>query len=173
MVAAGPIVQRCSGPAPGDRSSALSGPRDRKAARCLRLAVMDSAVSLPADGAPRARSGADLRMRRLLRLPEDGPRVSIFEAQRAFGRSIALSATRCMLTYVMIPLLGPLLGLSGAVGPVVGLALGAVSMIAIVMATRRFFAADHKWRWWYAGVGGVILVLLAVQAVIDIVALVD
>jgi hypothetical protein len=64
--------------------------------------------------------------------------------------------------------LGPVLGLSGGVGPVLGLLLGAVSAVAIVAATRRFFLADHRWRWAYAGIGGAILVLLAVQALLDV-----
>jgi hypothetical protein len=55
---------------------------------------------------------------------------------------------------------------------VLGLILGTVSMVAIVFATRRFFAADHRYRWWYAGIGGTIFVLLAVQAVVDISSLV-
>jgi hypothetical protein len=133
---------------------------------------MDPAVSVPVTAAAASRSSADRRMRRLLCLPEDAPRVSIIDAQRAFGKSVALSGVRCLLTYVAIPLLGPLVGASGAVGPVLGLILGTVSMVAIVFATRRFFAADHKYRWWYAGIGGTLFVLLAVQAVVDISSLV-
>ena len=41
-------------------------------------------------------------------------------------------------------------------------------MVAIVASIRRFFASDHRWRWRYTAIGGAILVLLAVQAVIDI-----
>jgi len=36
---------------------------------------------------------------------------------------------------------------------------------------RRFFAADHKYRWPYAAVGGGILVLLVVAAVSDVASL--
>jgi hypothetical protein len=50
-----------------------------------------------------------------------------------------------------------------------GLALGAVSMVAIVISMRRFFAADHKWRWGYAAVGAGIFVLLVAAGVADIV----
>jgi hypothetical protein len=107
-------------------------------------------------------------MRRLLRVPAHGPRGSVFAAQSAFSRSIAISASRCLLTYVLIPLLGPVVGLTGSVGPVLGLALGAVSMVAIVASMRRFFAADHRFRWGYAAVGGGIFVLLVVQAAIDV-----
>lgn len=136
---------------------------------------MSSAVSAPSGTsvpAPPRRSAADRFVRRLLRLPEEGPRVSIFEAQNAFSKSIAISATRCLFTYVALPLLAPILDLSGVAGPILGLLLGAVSMVAIVFSTRRFFAADHKWRWGYAAVGGGIFVLLVVSAVLDVRALV-
>jgi hypothetical protein len=127
---------------------------------------VDAVIAVP------ARSPADRWARRLLRLPENGPRTSIIDAQQAFSRSIAISATRCLLTYVVLPFVVPLVDLSGVIGPVVGLLLGAVSMVAIVLATRRLFSADHRWRWAYAGLGGAVFVLLIVQAVIDISALV-
>lgn len=118
------------------------------------------------------RSAADRRMRRLLGLPPDAPRQSIIDAESAFGRSIMISAVRCLITYVALPLLAPVVKISGAFGPVLGLLLGAVSMVAITLSMRRFFAADHKWRWWYAGVGTGIFVLLIVAGVSDIAALV-
>ena len=68
----------------------------------------------------------------------------------------------------MIPVLGPVLGLSGTVGPWLGLALSAVSTVAIFFATRRFFGADHKYRWLYAAVGSGIVVLLLVQSWFDV-----
>jgi hypothetical protein len=112
-------------------------------------------------------------MRRLLRLPVDAPRASLVDVHNAFSRSIALSATRCMLTYVVLPLLAPVLNISGDLGPIFGLAIGAVSMIAIIAATRRFFAADHRWRGGYVAIGGGIFALLIVQAAVDIAHLVS
>jgi hypothetical protein len=122
-----------------------------------------------ARGAP---SSADVVMRRLLRVPVTGPRGSEAAARTAFSASIWISTVRCLLTYIVLPVLGPALGLSGAVGPVLGLAVGTVSAVAVVISMRRFWAADHRWRWGYTAVGGGILVLLAVQAVGDIVGLV-
>jgi hypothetical protein len=119
------------------------------------------------------RSDADLVARRLLRLPADAPKVSIFAAQSAFQKSIAISAVRCLITYIFLPILRPLVDLSGGVGPALGLAVGAVSMTAIVLAVRRFFAADHKWRWSYLAIGGGIFVLLTFQAIVDISTLVS
>ncbi|MEW6473058.1 MAG: hypothetical protein AB1679_12375 [Actinomycetota bacterium] len=128
---------------------------------------MDSVVSHgPAPGP--IRSDADCAMRRVLRLPEDAPRPSGRAAQQAFSRSVWISAARCLLTYIVLPVLGPIVGFAGNVGPVLGLAVGTVSMVAIVASIRRFFAADHRWRWRYTAIGGSILVLLVIQAVIDI-----
>jgi hypothetical protein len=113
-------------------------------------------------------SEADCAMRRLLRLPADGPPASRAAAQQAFSRSVWISAARCLLTYIVLPILGPIVGFSGRVGPVLGLAVGGVSIVAIVASIRRFFASDHRWRWRYTAVGGSILGLLVVQSAIDI-----
>jgi len=118
--------------------------------------------------APPARSAADLRMRRLLRVPDDGRRGSARAAENAFSTSVLVSAVRCLLTYVVLPVGGPIVGIAGGVGPVVGLVVGVVSSVAIVASMRRFFRADHRWRWRYTAIGGTILVFLAVQAGIDI-----
>lgn len=123
------------------------------------------------DVAAPARSPADELMRRLLRVPASGPRGSEAAARNAFSASILVSTVRCLLTYIVLPVLGPVLGLSGAVGPVLGLTVGMVSAAAVVISMRRFWAADHRWRWGYTAVGGGILVLLAVQAVGDVVSL--
>ena len=58
-------------------------------------------------------------------------------------------------------------------GPAIGLAVNAVAMVCIVLSMRRFFRADHPKRWWYAVLGGAVLVLLAVLAVVDLAALVS
>jgi hypothetical protein len=118
------------------------------------------------------RSAWDRRARRVLRLAPDGPKASLFGAHGAFSKSIAISATRCLITYIMLPLMAPVVDLSGGVGPILGLTLSIVSVTAIFFATRRFFAADHKYRWAYAGIGSGLVVLLVVQGLIDLVTLV-
>ena len=132
--------------------------------------AMDSTLSAPAGlSVPRpVRSKGDRWMRRLLRIPDDARRCSVADAQSAFSRSVWISAARCLLTYLVLPILGPVVGLAGGVGPVLGLAVGTVSVVAIVVSMRRFFAADHRWRWRYTAIGAGILVLLFVQAVIDL-----
>jgi hypothetical protein len=127
--------------------------------------MSQSAVARPGDISP-----LDAFMRRLLRLPANAdPNAT---AEKAFGTSILISSVRCLLTYVLLPLLKPVIDLSGGVGPVLGLLIGAVSATAIIFSMRRFWRADHRLRWAYTVVGGGILVLLAVQAVGDVAALI-
>ncbi len=110
-------------------------------------------------------------MRRLLRVPPGGDPGRV--AEKAFGTSLLISTVRCLLTYVLLPLLKPVIDLSGGVGPVLGLVIGSVSATAIIFSMRRFWRADHRWRWGYTVLGGGILVLLAIQAVGDIAALIS
>jgi hypothetical protein len=126
--------------------------------------VARSTITRPPEG-----PAADAFVRRLLRVrPHTASERS---AENVFGASIAVSTVRCLLTYVLLPLLKPVVDLTGGVGPVLGLLLGAVSAVAIVASMRRFWAADHRWRWPYTVIGGGILVLLLVQAVVDVASL--
>lgn len=106
---------------------------------------------------------------RLLRLPVDAPPTSVFGAEDAFGKSIAISAIRCTFTYILLPLLAPVVSLTGSnVAPLIGITLGIVSMVSITFSMRRFFASNHKWRWGYSIIGGSIFVMLIVMMAIDI-----
>ncbi len=109
-------------------------------------------------------------MRRLLRV-RTGTDASGRSAENVFSVSLLLSTVRCLLTYVLLPLLKPAIDLSGGVGPALGLLIGTVSAVAIVASMRRFWRADHRLRWGYTVIGGAILVLLAVGAVQDVVSL--
>ena len=128
---------------------------------------MEPTTTAPPD---RARP-ADAFMRRLLRVRIG--EASSRSAENVFGASILLSTVRCLLTYVVLPLLKPVVDLSGGVGPALGLLIGTVSAVAIVASMRRFWAANHRLRWGYTVIGGGILVLLVVQAVGDVASLVS
>lgn len=118
---------------------------------------------------PPTRSAADLRMRRLLRLPLDAPAGTAAGARKAFQTSIMVAAVRCVLMYLVFPFVLPAIGIARGVGPAIGLVVNAVAVVCIVMSMRRFFRADHPKRWWYAGLGGAVLVALVVLAVVDFV----
>jgi len=119
------------------------------------------------------RSQADRLMRRILRLPVDAPAGTAEGARKAFQTSMLVATVRCLLMYLVFPFVLPALGIARGVGPAVGLAVNAVAMVCIVLSMRRFFRADHPKRWWYAGLGGAVLVLLAALAVIDVADLIN
>lgn len=112
----------------------------------------------------RSDRAADRLMRRLLgvtgidRRSGDG-------AHRAFRTAVLVSAVRCLITYLAIPVLVPVLSLSGRVAAPVGLALCAVAYVNGVIAVRRFWASDHRYRWMYTGFMGVVFLILAIATV--------
>src|ERR1035437_1997336 len=86
-------------------------------------------------------------MRRLLRVPEGPPSADDASAHRIFSASILLSGLRCLLGYVVLPILTPMLGAAAGAGPAVGLPIGIVALRFDVRGVRRFWLASHRWRW--------------------------
>ncbi|HET6950219.1 MAG TPA: hypothetical protein VFI47_07585 [Acidimicrobiales bacterium] len=117
-----------------------------------------------------ARPAADIAVRRFLRIP-DGPAAPENAAQRAFSTSILVSATRCLLTYIVLPFVAPALGLAAGVGPAIGIPVGVVAVGSNVLTIRRFWAADHKWRWGYTALALTVIALLMVLMVEDVLSL--
>lgn len=89
-------------------------------------------------------------------------------ARRAFSTSMLVSATRCLLTYVVLPFVAPALGVAADVGPGLGIAIGLVAVASNVLTIRRFHAADHRWRWGYTAIAVGVIVLLGVLMVQDV-----
>lgn len=119
--------------------------------------------------APRFRSDAPVErgMRRVLRV--DRPdRAAGAGAHRAFRVSVAVSAVRCVITYLAVPVLVPLVSLSGWVAAPVGIALCVVAVVNGIVSVRRFWAADHPRRWMYTGFMGVVFVILGIALVSEL-----
>lgn len=113
------------------------------------------------------RSSADRFMRRLLRLPVDGPRASADAARKAFQTSLLVATVRCTLMYIVFPFVLPAIGIASGVGPWIGLPIGIAAVVAITMSIRRFWRADHSKRWHYTIFGGLVICFLAVLIVRD------
>ena len=113
------------------------------------------------------RPAADQFMRRLLRI-DHRPKGSRADANRAFSTSILVSAVRCLLTYIVLPFVAPVLGIAKDVGPWFGITIGVVAIVFNVMSMRRFWAADHKWRWAYTGVATLVIAFLLVLMASDV-----
>jgi len=105
-------------------------------------------------------------VRRLLLVPEKRPQniagqtagAGEAAAHRMFNVSIALSGLRCLLGYVILPVVTPAFGAAARVGPVIGIPIAVVALIFDVIAMRRFWVADHRWRW---GISAIYVVVMA------------
>jgi hypothetical protein len=122
--------------------------------------------------APTRWSPADLRMRRLLRLPTDTPRATEASARQLVERSLLISMARCLLTYIVLPFVIPVIGLAADVTPFVGIVVGIVAIGANVASVRRFWRAEHRYRWAYTGLATVIVMALVWLIVADVAELV-
>ena len=123
----------------------------------------------PATGALTHTSPADLRMRRWLRLPLDAPLASEASARSLVERSLLISMVRCLLTYIVLPFAAPLLGVGLGVAPLIGIPVGLVAIVANIASVRRFWRADHRYRWHYTALASVIVALLTWLIAADVI----
>jgi len=120
--------------------------------------------------APRvAASRADVAMRRLLFVPAGPPVSGDDAAHRMFSLAIAVSALRCLLSYVVFPIVTPAIGVATGVGPALGIPIAVLALVFDVIGIRRFWLANHRWRWrmtvLYAAVMGMVGALLVADIV--------
>ncbi len=113
----------------------------------------------PPPAVNRPRGTADRFARWALRIQEP---ASGQEIHNVFSSSIALSATRCLLSYIVFPVLAPWVGALPLIGPAIGLPVGALALVFDVRAIRRFFKADHRWRWVAAALYLVVMAMVAI-----------
>lgn len=118
----------------------------------------------PAPAAPAAGySPLDRKVRRLLRLPvDDGTSTTPEAARKAFEVSVYVSAARCLLTYIVLPFIFPIIGVSSSATPAIGLPVSAIAVVANVASIRRFWRADHKYRWHYTALATAIILAMVV-----------
>jgi hypothetical protein len=79
-----------------------------------------------------------------------------------------VSAVRCVLTYLVLPFVAPAVGFANGVGPWIGIPLGLVAIAFNIKSMRRFWSANHRYRWAYTAVGGTVIALLLVLMASDV-----
>ncbi len=102
-----------------------------------------------------------------IRPETDEEQASEPEAERVFSKSVVISGIRCLLTYVIFPFVAPLVGLTASTGAVVGVIIGVVAIVFNVLSIRRFFNADHPYKWWASALNAAVIVLLVALFIID------
>lgn len=92
---------------------------------------------------------------------------AVDQPERVFSQSILISAVRCTLTYVVFPFVAPIVGIASGIGSTIGLIVGTIAIVANVFSIRRFFKADHRYKWPVSALNAGIIVLLVILLVID------
>lgn len=151
----------------------VAGAVDRYGGAVAQTATPEQAPAAPL--APPRRSRMEPVVRRLLVVADPQPasaparRRADASAQRLFNVSMGLSGLRCVLSYIVLPIVTPALGAAARVGPAIGIPIAIVALVFDVMAVRRFWAADHPWRWSVSLVYVVVMSLVLALLVGDIV----
>lgn len=133
------------------------------------MAIVNTAPATAEGTAEIERSAADRFMRRLLRVTEVKKTPFINrDAHRNFRVAIIISGVRCLITYLLIPILVPIVGFAGVLAAPVGIALCVVAVVNGVVSVRRFWVSDHKGKWMYTWFMAFVFVILAFALVADI-----
>ncbi|HEU5111878.1 MAG TPA: hypothetical protein VFU96_01095, partial [Acidimicrobiia bacterium] len=107
-------------------------------------------------------------MRRWLHVGDVVDENAILGARRSTTAAIVVSGIRCIITYLLIPVLAPLIGISDAASAPVTIALSVLAVLMGITGVRRFWMADHRARWAYTTFIAVIVALLIVGIVLDV-----
>lgn len=164
----GPHTGRVSTPAtPQAETDATPVTPAPHAAEAATAHVTEPAPVAPAAPAPE-RPAADRLVRRLLRIEGAAEPGAIMGAQRAMTNSILVSAVRCTITYLLVPILTPIVGVLDLVAAPLSIALCAVAFVMSTRSLRRFWRADHAKRWHYTALVAVVWTFLVVAVVRDV-----
>lgn len=89
-------------------------------------------------------------------------------AERAFSLSLLFSGVRCILQYVVLPFILPLVGIAGEFSIYISLVINVAAIAAILYSLRTFWRIGYKYRLQYLPVALTALVLLTAFIVLDI-----
>ncbi len=110
----------------------------------------------------------DRVMRKILFIRDKPANTNDDEVYRLFSTSIVISATRCLLSYVVFPIFAPAIGAATGAGPAIGLVVGVVALVFDVLSIRRFWLSEHRWRWPMTAIYACVIGLVSVLLVGDI-----
>ena len=68
--------------------------------------------------------------------------TQIDSSTRMFSKSMVISGIRCMLSYVVFPWLLPVLGVTGTVGPLIGIPIALVAIRFHICSMKRVYCTQ-------------------------------
>jgi hypothetical protein len=119
-------------------------------------------TSTPPDPRPHA-GPLDLLARRVLGLRDAEPRALV-----DLQGSLVVSAVRCILAYVVVPIALPLIAWADVAAAPLSLVLSVLAVVLGVRSLRRVWQANWTHRWVYTGFIAVVVVLLGITITNDV-----
>lgn len=90
------------------------------------------------------------------------------QAESAFSLALMFSGVRCIIMYVILPFVLPIIGLAGNSADWLDIGINFVAIGAIIFSLRRFWRINYKRKWQYFPVAIVALFLLTAFIALDI-----
>lgn len=89
-------------------------------------------------------------------------------AERAFSLSLLFSGVRCILQYVMLPFILPIIGIAGDFSVIISLIINTMALAGIIYSLRTFFKVNYRHKWRYVPIATVAIILLVAFMILDI-----
>ncbi len=86
----------------------------------------------------------------------------------AFGLSVAFSGIRCIIQYMILPFVLPVIGIAGQFADFATAGINIVAIITLVWTLRHFWRIDYKYKWAYLTLAVPAFVMLVAFMVQDI-----
>lgn len=90
------------------------------------------------------------------------------QAENAFSFALLFSGVRCIIMYVILPFVLPIIGLVGDFGAWLDIVINLVAIGAIIYSLRRFWTINYNRKWQYFPVAIVALFLLIAFIALDL-----
>jgi hypothetical protein len=74
---------------------------------------------------------------------------------------------RCLVSYLILPLVAPIFGAAAGAGPALGVPISVVALVFDVRGVRRFWMANHPRRWAMTGIYAAVMVMVMTFLVVD------
>ena len=90
------------------------------------------------------------------------------QAEGAFSFALLFSGVRCIIMYVILPFVLPIIGLAGDFAGWLDIAINLIAIGAIIFSLRRFWTINYNRKWQYFPVAMVALFLLTAFIALDL-----
>jgi hypothetical protein len=94
--------------------------------------------------------------------------AGVQRATRTYNLSLMLSAGRCVIQYVVLPFVLPLVGVAGEAATGISLAINLVAILAIIASVRRLWQINYARKWAYLCVAAGALVFIVFFILFDL-----